>query len=80
MRKANSGFSYSTAPEILAYFKKVAQDYGFFKYVHLSHQVVGATWNEEDQQWHVKIQRGDDPSHVFEDKANLLVNASGVLK
>lgn len=71
--------SYSRAPEILAYFKKVAADYGLLKYVRLSHRVVGATWSEEDQQWHVKAQRGDDPADVIEDKAHMLVNASGVL-
>lgn len=70
---------YSRAPEILAYFKKVAADYGLLKYVRLSHRVVGATWSEEDQQWHVKAQRGDDPADVIEDKAHMLVNASGVL-
>ncbi|KKY27757.1 putative flavin-binding monooxygenase [Diplodia seriata] len=70
---------YSTAPEILGYFKKVAADYGLLKYVRLSHRVVGATWCEEDQQWRVRVQRGEDPGDVVEDKAHVLVNASGVL-
>lgn len=42
--------------------------------------MVGAYWNEEDQMWHVKIQKGDDPNAIIEDKANIFVNASGVLK
>lgn len=50
------------------------------KYIRLSHRVVGAYWNEEDQMWHVKIQKGDDPDAIIEDKANIFVNASGVLK
>lgn len=41
---------------------------------------MGATWSEETQEWHVKIQRGDNPEDVIDDKCNVLVNASGVLK
>lgn len=71
---------YSTAPEILAYFKKLAEKYNLLKYVRLSHRVVGAFWQEDTQEWLVKIQRGDNPEDVFEDRCNILVNASGVLK
>lgn len=48
-------------------------------YFKLSHRVVGASWNEGDQMWHVRIQRGDDLNDVIEDKANVFINASGVL-
>lgn len=72
--------SYSTAPEILAYLKKLAEKYNLLKYVRLSHRIVGAWWQEETQEWLVKIQRGDNPEDVFEDRCNILVNASGVLK
>lgn len=70
---------YSGAPEILQYFKDVAEKYDLNKYIRLSHRVVGAYWKEEDQMWHVKIQKGDDPDAIIEDKANIFVNASGVL-
>jgi cation diffusion facilitator CzcD-associated flavoprotein CzcO len=72
--------SYSGAPEILKYFKGIADKYGLRKYIRLDHKVVGAVWVEQDQQWHVKIQKGDNPQDVFEDKGHILVNASGVLK
>lgn len=72
--------SYSGAPEILQYFKDVAEKYDLNKYIRLNHRVVGAYWKEEDQMWHVKIQKGDDPHAIIEDKANIFVNASGVLK
>lgn len=75
-----TGFSYATAQEILQYFKTIADEYGLRKYIKLNHKVVGASWNEEDQEWHVKIQRGDNPEDVIDDKCNVLVNASGVLK
>jgi Predicted flavoprotein involved in K+ transport len=72
--------SYSGAPEILSYFKGIADKYGLRKYIRLGHKVVGAFWDEQDQQWHVKIQKGDNSEDVFEDKGHILVNASGVLK
>ena len=72
--------SYSTATEILAYFKNVADKYDLNKYIRLEHKVVGAFWDETMQMWTIRIQKGDDPSTVFEDKAHVFVNASGVLK
>ncbi|PYI31325.1 putative dimethylaniline monooxygenase [Aspergillus indologenus CBS 114.80] len=70
---------YSGAREILKYFKRVADEHGLHKYIRLSHRVVGASWNEHDEQWHVKVQRGDNPDDMFEDRGHILVNASGVL-
>jgi cation diffusion facilitator CzcD-associated flavoprotein CzcO len=75
-----AGGSYSGATEILNYFKGIADKYGLRKYIRLDHKVVGAFWNEHDQQWHVRIQRGDSPEDIFEDQGHILVNASGVLK
>ncbi|GAA92926.1 dimethylaniline monooxygenase [Aspergillus luchuensis] len=70
---------YSSAPEILEYFKGIADNYGLRKYIHLDHRVVGASWDEDSEQWQVKIQRGDNPANVLEDRCHILVNASGVL-
>lgn len=50
------------------------------KFIRLNHKVVGAFWDEEEQMWHVKIQNGENPDEIIEDKANIFVNASGVLK
>ncbi|KAH6685981.1 steroid monooxygenase [Plectosphaerella plurivora] len=70
---------YSGAPEILQYFKDVADKYDLNKYVRLEHTVVGAHWNEAEQLWHVHVQDGDDPNAIFVDKCNVFINASGVL-
>ncbi|KAF2008609.1 putative dimethylaniline monooxygenase [Aaosphaeria arxii CBS 175.79] len=70
---------YSSAGDILAYFKGVVEKYNLMQYIKLNHQVVGATWNEQEQRWHVKIQRGDDLNDVIEDSADVFINASGVL-
>ncbi|KAK6209485.1 steroid monooxygenase [Colletotrichum tabaci] len=68
---------YSSAPEILQYFKDVAEKYDLNKYMRLNHTVTGAFWDEEEQKWHVRVQRQDGTT--FEDKADVFVNASGVL-
>jgi cation diffusion facilitator CzcD-associated flavoprotein CzcO len=64
----------------LEYFKNLADKHQLRKYIRLNHKVVGAWWKEETQEWHVKIQRGDDVNDIIDDKCNVLVNASGVLK
>lgn len=73
-------YSYSPAPEILSYFKKVAEDYDLLKYVKLNHTIVGAWWQEEEQQWRIRVQKGDNPEDTIEDHCNILLNASGALK
>ncbi|KAL4874222.1 hypothetical protein BJY04DRAFT_31120 [Aspergillus karnatakaensis] len=70
---------YSSASEILHYFKSVAKDYGLLKYMQLNSKVTDARWDETDQQWHIKLEKTDGSGEVFEDKANILINASGVL-
>ncbi|EGV64794.1 hypothetical protein PSN45_005146 [Yamadazyma tenuis] len=70
---------YSSGPEILAYFKKVAKEHGLDKDVHLNCRVVACKWIEEDKKWEVTIQRGEDPNDTFIDSAEVLINATGVL-
>lgn len=69
---------YSTAPNILAYFKKLADDYDLRKYIRLSHRIAGATWDELSQEWEVAVE-DLNTKHVFKDRCNVLINASGVL-
>ncbi|KAK2599056.1 hypothetical protein QQS21_005462 [Conoideocrella luteorostrata] len=70
---------YSSASEILAYFKGVAEKHDLMKYIKLSHRITGAFWDEQDQNWTLRIQRGDDEKDAFEEKCDIFVNASGVL-
>lgn len=46
----------------------------------LNSRVVDARWDEDSRQWHVAIQKTEDPETIFQDKADILINASGVLK
>ncbi|KAI2467497.1 cyclohexanone monooxygenase [Annulohypoxylon bovei var. microspora] len=67
---------YSGSEELCQYFKGVAERFNIMQYVKLRHRIVGASWNEEVSKWHVKVQNGDN---VFEDDAEFLLNAGGVL-
>lgn len=69
---------YSSASDILAYLKKVADDYDLRKYIRLNHRIVGATWNEDTRDWLVQVE-DLTTGHVFQDDCNVLINASGVL-
>ncbi|KAI0172817.1 putative dimethylaniline monooxygenase [Hypoxylon sp. FL1284] len=70
---------YSGARDILAYFQNVAKKHGLTKYFKVNHRVVGAYWQEGENMWLVKVQRGDDPEDVFEDRCHVFINASGAL-
>lgn len=50
------------------------------KYIKLNHRVVGAIWDEHEQMWNIRIQKDDGTGEIIEDKANIFINASGVLK
>jgi cation diffusion facilitator CzcD-associated flavoprotein CzcO len=70
---------YAYAPEILEYFKHVADKYGLRKFIKLQHEVIHAQWNDESGKWHVKVRNLADGVE-FEDTSDVLVNASGIFK
>jgi cation diffusion facilitator CzcD-associated flavoprotein CzcO len=50
---------YAKAPEILQYWKHVAEKYGCMKYIKLGQQVTTAIWDEDNSNWYLKV------SHMF---------------
>ena len=71
--------SYSDAPQILDYFRMVARKHELYRYIQLSHQVIGATWSDERGIWTIKVKNlatGD----VFEDWCHFMISGSGILK
>jgi cation diffusion facilitator CzcD-associated flavoprotein CzcO len=46
---------YASAPEIHAYWKKVAHKYSCMKYIKLQQQVISATWDEDTAKWRLKV-------------------------
>jgi len=71
--------SYSQAPEILAYFKSVAEKFELYKYIKLLHKVVEARWSETAAQWNLKIENLANGT-TFNDWCDILINGGGILK
>jgi cation diffusion facilitator CzcD-associated flavoprotein CzcO len=63
----------------LAYVKGVAEKYELYKNIKLSHMVNGATWNEDDGTWRMKV-KNLETGEEFNDWCHFLVNGSGILK
>lgn len=64
-------------PEIRDHIKRVAKEYNLDKNTEFNAKVLDATWLEEEGKWRVKV---DVNGHVKEDKADVVIKASGVLK
>ncbi|KAG8428477.1 hypothetical protein J3459_003899 [Metarhizium acridum] len=73
------GTCYSSAPEILEYFKRLAAKYELYRFIKLSHKVINATWDGEGGIWNVKIENVSDGS-VINDWCHFLISGSGILK
>lgn len=69
---------YSGAKEIWTYFKNTTEKYDLNKYIKTNHTVTGASWNEDEGLWHVKIR--DLEGNEIQDTCNVLINGGGILK
>ncbi|OJJ65114.1 hypothetical protein ASPSYDRAFT_194084 [Aspergillus sydowii CBS 593.65] len=67
---------YAKGPEIQQYILDTTQKFGLDEKVQLNTKVVSSVWDEEQGNWHLKIQSGDE---LFEDKADVLIDGSGIL-
>lgn len=76
---AHGIFSYSPAPEILEYFKGLAKKYELYRFIRLSHKVVGADWVASEGIWKIKVQNLET-DEVIEDWCHFMISASGILK
>lgn len=68
---------YSGSAEICNYMNSIVDEYGLRDMFKVNHEVVGARWDDEKSQWVVKVK---GPEGESEDRAEFLVNASGILK
>ncbi|KAL3433933.1 hypothetical protein BDV09DRAFT_170944 [Aspergillus tetrazonus] len=67
---------YAKGPEIQQYILDTAERYGLRERIQFKTKVISSIWNEEEGKWDLRLQRGKE---VFEDKADVLINGSGVL-
>jgi cation diffusion facilitator CzcD-associated flavoprotein CzcO len=57
--------TFALQPEIWAYLRKVADDYGIRPYVRLDTTVEGAAWDEQAQHWRVETSRGSLTARIL---------------
>ncbi|KAL4816706.1 hypothetical protein BDW67DRAFT_161396 [Aspergillus spinulosporus] len=67
---------YAKGPEIQQYILDTADRYGLREKIQFKTKVISSIWNEEKGKWDLRLQREKE---VFEDKADVLINGSGVL-
>ena len=70
---------YSPGPEIFEYFRQVAQKYELYRFIKLSHKVVGATWDEHKGIWNVRVE-DLSTGRTFDDWCHFMISGSGILK
>ncbi|KAL4998472.1 hypothetical protein BDV10DRAFT_167114 [Aspergillus recurvatus] len=68
---------YAKGPEIQQYILDTTEKYGLTEKVQFNTRVISSVWNEDEGKWELKLQRGGE---VFGDKADVLIDGSGVLK
>jgi len=63
---------FSPQPEIWAYLRKCADDYGVMPHIRFGHEIHEARWDDEDQIWRVQTSHG-------EYTADILISGMGAL-
>jgi cation diffusion facilitator CzcD-associated flavoprotein CzcO len=77
---SNLEFRIVGSPELLKYLQDVVAEHGFEKYMKFSHQVVGASWSEEDAKWYVEIsQETPEGTKTFTNVCDILISGTGIL-
>jgi cation diffusion facilitator CzcD-associated flavoprotein CzcO len=76
--KTDWSANYASSTEIFKYFKDFSSKYGLDRYIQLEHEVVGATWMEQEAQWQVDV-KDLRTGTVQTTSAHVLVNAGGIL-
>lgn len=71
--------SYSPAPEILDYFRSVAQKYELYRFIKLSHKVVEAKWDEDQGIWNITVE-DLTTGNIIHDWCHFMITGSGILK
>lgn len=70
---------FSPAEEIGEYLCRICEEEDMGKEIRLSHKVVGASWDDGEGVWRVKV-LNLETNEEFEDFGHVLINAGGILK
>ncbi|KAJ9615416.1 hypothetical protein H2200_001491 [Cladophialophora chaetospira] len=69
---------YASAQEIFQYFDAFKTKYGLQRYCSLRHEVIGATWSNQNGAWDVTV-KNLATQETFSDQCDVLISASGIL-
>ncbi|OTB00442.1 hypothetical protein M426DRAFT_324306 [Hypoxylon sp. CI-4A] len=69
---------YAPQREIHEYLRGTAEKYGALRFVKLSHKVESCRWDDSRKKWILSVRR-TDTNETFEDDADILVAARGIL-
>jgi cation diffusion facilitator CzcD-associated flavoprotein CzcO len=57
--------TYSPQPEIYAYLRRCADDFGIRRYIRFGHAVTAASWDEEAGRWRIETNRGPISARIL---------------
>lgn len=57
---------------------KVAKEFDCYKYIKYQHTIKSAIWKEEESKWDIEVRTPNGT--ILQDKADVFINAGGVLK
>jgi 4-hydroxyacetophenone monooxygenase len=68
---------YAKQPEILEYIQRTARDFGVLRHIRFGTEVVGMTWDERTQCWHVDVRSSHDAHERLD--ASVVISCVGQL-
>jgi cation diffusion facilitator CzcD-associated flavoprotein CzcO len=70
---------YAPARENLEYIRTVVTEKGFYKYMHFRHEILNASWTDEDAMWTLSI-KDIQSGTTFDDKVHLFLEFNGPVR
>lgn len=67
---------YAPAAENLEYIQTVTAENGFYKYMKFRHEILKASWTDEEAMWTLNVKNLQTGS-VFDDKVHLFLELNG---
>ena len=70
---------YAPAAENLEYLKTVARENNFYRFIKLRHQVVSASWTDNESKWTLRV-KDLNSDREFDDKVDLFLELNGPVR
>lgn len=70
---------YAPAAENLEYIQTVARENDFYKYMKFQHEILKASWADEDAMWTLSVKDVKSGS-TFEDKVHMFLELNGPVR